>query len=397
IKTVNDLTSLAPGLSVQNTSGNRTEATYSIRGQGQTYGQEGPGVVTYFAEVPDFASAIFDMQSIQVLKGPQGTLFGRNTTGGAILFTPREPQNAVGGYLVWRRGEYDRQDFEGAIGGAIVPDKVMVRIAGQILKRDGYTRNAADGSRFDDEDRKAFRASILLAPFDGFRNLTIVQQERVDESGSGQTLGGIVQTVNNAPLYADLQRYLAEQRAGGPRYLNSNWAHFNEMKSWGVANTTDIELSENIALKNIASYRRKSKGQAFDLDASPLPLLESTQPSGEKKSPTYTEEIQLQGRFGSVSSVLGFYYEKSKKPLDVLYNAEQYFSPLVLGSIDSALGAAFPGGAILNAVSFEETESSSRAFYTQHDWQASERLMLTAGVRHTEDKRSSFGQTFLLL
>src|SRR3546814_9314392 len=97
VKTLNDLPAVAAGLSVQNTASNRNDTTFSIRGQGQTFGQNSPGVVTYFADVPDFGKQFFDLENVQVLKGPQGTLFGRNTTGGAVLFVPRKPANAFSG------------------------------------------------------------------------------------------------------------------------------------------------------------------------------------------------------------------------------------------------------------------------------------------------------------
>ncbi|HQR88573.1 MAG TPA: TonB-dependent receptor plug domain-containing protein [Caulobacter sp.] len=109
VRDANDLGQVAPGLSVQNTTANRNNITYSIRGQGQAFGQNSPGVVPYFAEVPSFGDAIFDLQGIQVLKGPQGTLFGRNTTGGAILFTPRAPSEELNGYVLGRVGNYNRR------------------------------------------------------------------------------------------------------------------------------------------------------------------------------------------------------------------------------------------------------------------------------------------------
>ncbi len=124
VKTTNDLPLVAPGLSVQNTSANRNNSTFSIRGQGQTFGQSSPGVVAYFADVPDFATSIYDLENVQVLKGPQGTLFGRNTTGGAVLFVPRKPTSDLNGFFNFRFGDYERRDLEFAVGGAVIPDKV---------------------------------------------------------------------------------------------------------------------------------------------------------------------------------------------------------------------------------------------------------------------------------
>src|SRR3546814_15204581 len=68
------------------------------------------------------------------LKGPQGTLFGRNTTGGAVLFVPRKPGNEFSGYVIGRLGSYDRHDLEFAMGGALIPDQLMVRLSGQDRK-----------------------------------------------------------------------------------------------------------------------------------------------------------------------------------------------------------------------------------------------------------------------
>src|SRR3546814_2028333 len=93
-----DLPAVAPGLSAQ-VSGSGTSIQFSIRGQGLTLGQSAPGVVPYFAEVPEFSTQFYDLEGVQVLKGPQGTLFGRNTTGGAILFSPRQPDNEFGGFI----------------------------------------------------------------------------------------------------------------------------------------------------------------------------------------------------------------------------------------------------------------------------------------------------------
>src|SRR3546814_9180035 len=104
--------------------------------------------------------------NVQVLKGPQGTLFGRNTTGGAVLFVPRKPDNAFSGYVVGRLGSYDRHDLEFALGGALIHDQLMIRVSGQILRRDGFTKNLFDNARNDNERKTSFRASVVHRPFE---------------------------------------------------------------------------------------------------------------------------------------------------------------------------------------------------------------------------------------
>ncbi|WP_260581920.1 TonB-dependent receptor plug domain-containing protein [Sphingopyxis sp. PET50] len=121
VRTIADLPSVAPGLTTSYQAGRRGELIFSQRGQGQAFGGSAPGVATYFADVPDFGTAIYDLSNVAVLKGPQGTLFGRNTTGGAVLLTPAAPEDEWGGYLVGRLGDYKRRDVEFAVTGLEPP------------------------------------------------------------------------------------------------------------------------------------------------------------------------------------------------------------------------------------------------------------------------------------
>src|SRR3546814_5054069 len=82
-------------------------------------------------------------------------------TGVAVLFVPRKPDNAFSGYVVGRLGSYDRHDLEFALGGALIPDQLMIRVSGQILRRDGFTKNLFDNSRTDNERKTSFRASVV--------------------------------------------------------------------------------------------------------------------------------------------------------------------------------------------------------------------------------------------
>ena len=177
VLTASDLSRVTPGLSIQSTAANRADTTFSIRGQGETFGEAAPGVVPYFADVPNFGSAstsggappIFDLQSVQVLKGPQGTLFGKNTTGGAILFVPQMPSDEYTGYVDTRFGNYGTADVEGAFGGPIWGDKLMFRVSGQSLNRAGYTTYVLDGAKLDNENRQSGRAILTFKPDREFR------------------------------------------------------------------------------------------------------------------------------------------------------------------------------------------------------------------------------------
>jgi len=113
---------------------------YAIRGQSRPLSGNGaPAVVTYFSDVPlpIFVSAVpqFDLQSIQVLKGPQGTLFGRNPSAGAILIYPQAPTYDLGGYVEGSVGNYDLRTLEGVVNLPIVDGKVALRVGGLMAYR----------------------------------------------------------------------------------------------------------------------------------------------------------------------------------------------------------------------------------------------------------------------
>src|SRR5690606_29005292 len=138
ISAPSDLQLHTPGLELRpGGSQQRNNVQFFIRGQGTTFGSA-PGVVTYFSDAPVGNSAkvsignngqFFDLASVQVLKGPQGTLFGRNTTGGAVLFTPQHPGNEFGGFLQAKAGNYDMREYTGAVTIPLIDGTLSVRAA----------------------------------------------------------------------------------------------------------------------------------------------------------------------------------------------------------------------------------------------------------------------------
>jgi len=160
VQSVQDLTPITPGLRF-GVEGGKTSASVSLRGIGQTpVGGGTPGVVQYFADVPlpSEGSNIptYDIGNIQVLKGPQGTLFGRNTLGGAILINPQAPTDNFEGYVEGTFGRFDYFEVEGAIN---IPlgDIGAFRAAGQIRRQDGRTRSLDGGPDLDNIEQDSFR------------------------------------------------------------------------------------------------------------------------------------------------------------------------------------------------------------------------------------------------
>ena len=137
-----DMSSLVPGLQVKNGQ-NSNQLSYSMRGQTlDPFSGTSPAVLTYINEAPynpgNTATAFFDLSSIQVLKGPQGTLFGRNATGGAVLYSTTMPGHEFGGYVILRGASRDYGQMQAAVDLPLVRDKLAVRLAFDATRGNGY-------------------------------------------------------------------------------------------------------------------------------------------------------------------------------------------------------------------------------------------------------------------
>ena len=162
IQQVRDLSKVVPSFAVSYSTSD-PNAFYS----GQVRLRGLAGTFIYFADVPiadtDYSNTtglthglspgfFYDLQNIEVDKGPQGTLYGRPSIGGIISYQPQRPTNDFGGYLQTTFGDYSDYEEEFAVNVPVVEDKVLLRVAGQMQKRDGYTKDLGSGQYLDDRD-----------------------------------------------------------------------------------------------------------------------------------------------------------------------------------------------------------------------------------------------------
>ncbi len=191
INTVLDLNKLAPGFQTASCGSNRDTCPPVIRGQGTAFATGQASVQTYFAESPIVEGSTYDLANIQIVEGPQGTLFGEVSTGGVVLYTPRKPTNTFEGYASVQTGNYRYVQVEGAVSGPIIADRLMVRLAGQFRKRHGFTNGvpAYGGANtdLDNVDKKQLRASIVFKPLSFLENDTTLIYRKTNSNGSGQT------------------------------------------------------------------------------------------------------------------------------------------------------------------------------------------------------------------
>lgn len=378
-----DLGTAVPGLSaMRNVTNDRNQTSFSMRGQAEGFASSAPGVLAYTAEVPGFSGFLFDLENVQVLKGPQGTLFGRNTTGGAILFTPAKPSNTdqFGGYVKATLGDYDRRNVEFALDGPLIKDRLLMRLSAQRLQRDGWQKNILNGDRYDDEDRTLVRLSLLATPGEGFENYTLVQYEDIDESH-----GGVLHAfadLPTTPYQTELAAYLERQNARGPSKVEGDLPRVFEQSTLGVVNTTTWDINEAWSAKGIFSYKKWLSDSRYstDWDGSSFRLLTSEKDPISRGQYAGTAEFNLKYHVGRFDVVSGLYYERQRTPLSQRM--------ITYGSLPGSTSAlAFPY-VILSAG--DENQQISKAGYIQGSIEGLlPNLTLTAGFRHTIDKVSA--------
>jgi iron complex outermembrane receptor protein len=311
ISTPMDLQYSTPGVFFSGTS-SRASPMYAIRGQSRPLtGNGAPAVVTYFSDIPlpTFVSAVpqFDLQSMQVLKGPQGTLFGRNTSAGAILIYPQAPTYRFGGYVEGSAGNYDLRTLEGAVNIPIVDEKAALRIGGRIERRDGNIKNIENFPDLQNLHGDYIRASLLLQPADWLTNTAIYDYNRQPYSKVSAT-GTVLVRVDPSNPY--LVAEFARQRANGFFTSGSDFPTREGYRTSGVSNKTVIDFG-GPKLTNIFGLRQVSFATNNSGDAVPLKYVDAMQVLNLKQ---YTEEIQLAGQAldRRLNWLLGGFYLESK-------------------------------------------------------------------------------------
>ena len=186
-----DLAALVPGLIVKSGQ-NSNQISFTLRGQTlDPFSGSSPAVLTYVNEAPlsagNTSTAFFDFSSVQVLKGPQGTLFGRNATGGAVLYETTKPGDVFSANGTIRAGERNLIQVQGGVD-IPVSEAIRIRLAGDYTKQDGYIRNANTGSTLGDTDSKSGRVTLVIEPADGFKMTTVAQYS---DFGGTEGAGGL--------------------------------------------------------------------------------------------------------------------------------------------------------------------------------------------------------------
>ena len=429
---VTDLALYTPSLQA-NTRWGVDSASFSIRGFAQEQ-RTTASVATYFGEVVtprggptqnggDGAGpgSLFDLQNVQVLNGPQGTLFGRNTTGGAVILTPKRPTDELGGYFELSAGDYDLRHAQGVLN---VPfgESARLRLGVDQHQREGYldNRSPIGPEHFSDIDYQSYRASFVVDITPNLENYTIGTYSKSETNGS---LGRILACTNNtvgaqlgaaqACTHAALSGAIPANgsvtfnRQGFYDVWNSvDEARF-ESEVWQVQNTTSWNISDALRIRNIVSYAEIEQYNRGDVNGTYLTIAGvpgtpfATTGLGEAyrttNQDTKSEELQVQGRAfdNRFRWQAGLYYEESEpKGFSGSLSQTLYKCTSSPGSDPlnwtgcTGLGSA---RATLNQGSLTY---ENKAVYAQGDFDITDALTMTLGVRYTQDETQGIGRQF---
>lgn len=397
VQSLSDLTAITPGLRYTSEGeGNTTSVT--LRGLAVTpTGETLPAVVTYFSEVALPSKGVnvptFDLENIQVLKGPQGTLFGRNTIGGAVLLTPRRPDFTTNGYVEGSYGNLDYRRFAGAVNVPLIEDVLAVRIAGEVKRRDGYVKDVSGGPALSNMHNQSIRGSVRFEPAPGISNILTVEYFNAPEEPSGNVPTDVSPGIATVELFfgpgyaQQIRDSVARQRAMGPFKVDYGLDGRAKRHGLAVVNTTTIELSDDITFKNIFGFRKlKTDILGNFAGIGPASL---TGPLGDLSvfiqnvklaRRLLSDEVQLQGTSfdGKLNWIVGGIYSEDK-PFGASNGSwSQIFTPF------------YPQPITYTSTIFG---SSSKALFAQGsldigDWTVPG-LKVTAGFRYTWDKVSA--------
>ncbi len=415
---------LVPGLQVKNGQ-NSNQVSFSMRGQTlDPFSGTSPAVQVYLNEAPynpdNTATDFFDLQSVQVLKGPQGTLFGLNATGGAVLYSTQMPGDEFDGYVIARAESRDYNQIQGAVDLPLKDHKLAVRLAFDSTRGNGYVTNVNTGNTLGDKDDHSGRATILFTPIDTVKNVTIFQYGEfkgtegagnLDDYNSVPTVPGDPATQFNsdgthhlfnttgvpwtdtlAAIYGGNSGPAAPGFFPGGVEGYAQWSHANPYKVWlqydlphdatnfFVSDSTQAEIGDNLEVKNIFSYMNTFSRTPGNLAGGPFGALwlfnlsginATGVPGGQTfHSNTVTDELQLQG--ATADSLLHY-------TTGLIYSHEGRYEIIPI-DIGSDLGLPQPIADISYAYRNRE---SSKAIYAQFNYKVTEALTATLGGRYT--------------
>jgi len=369
----------APNLNLVQGRGSAASANIFIRGLGQPDALQtfDPAVGiyldgVYLSRIQGALLGLFDIERIEVLRGPQGTLYGKNTTGGAISIVTRKPDladiKAAGSALF---GSYDQVLLNGYVSVPLVTDRVALSIAGQWDKRDGLVTDPRTNRRYNDRDSLTFRSILRVRATD---RLELLASGDYNRQRNALTLGYPTAPLLQTDFVTGPRQLVPAQPYGQYAFRASTSFTGDEgqrLNHWGINLTANWELTDTITLTSITSWRQLDPDLFIDIDASEAELGDVFVGIDQRQ---FSQELQLKWETDRFRGVFGLFYLNE----NVASHQEAYADDLF-----AVLGFPITFLRLID----DEQNTKSYAAFGQMTYHLTDRLSLTAGVRYTKEDR----------
>jgi iron complex outermembrane receptor protein len=369
-----DIVTQVPGLKVSG-SGGGAISTFSIRGVTQNdfaASQEAPVAVYvdegYISLNSITSFSLFDLERVEVLRGPQGTLFGRNATGGLVHYVTVKPSNEADGYVDLQLGEQGRTRFEGAVGGGL-SDTVSARLSGIYEENDGLLENDI-GPNTMRRDNYALRGQLLFEPSSDLQVLLKAQYSDEDAARGGYTHqvaydGNFV----NDPEATDFFGY--RDADGDPFTISQDFDGYSTSEVTELVARVDWKFGDYL-LTSLTNFQDITDSYGEDADVSPNDVYNYQQANDVTQ---LSQEFRLSWETGRTKNIVGLYYLDIDGEYDTRQTGDAFFGT----------GVGYPAGTaeIVNG----EQQTETWALFGQTDISLAEQWTLTLGGRINDDSK----------
>lgn len=328
----------------------------------------------YVAQSGNIFGTFFDIERVEVNRGPQGTLFGRNAVAGTVNVITRDPADTLSGYLNAEIGNYSTANVGGAISVPL-DDGLSARVAFQSRKHEGYDYNVTNAVDINDLDSQSVRGKLKFnrgGPFSAVFSADYFRQR----DRSGGILLGVYNPESTPALPPETMGGLV--RDGNPRHDFSDTLPINNRSSYGFSLDAKLELGNDFTLASLTSFRNSKFYYQTDIDLSSLAWIFA---QNRVSADQYSQELRLSKDFDRGNFVLGVY----------LFGED--YTAVVRDPVDAVIFGAPPGGGLLEGISFGgDVRTRAIAGFGQFTYELTDTTKLIAGARYSWERKRKSGE-----
>lgn len=414
---IRELMALSPSLTLAASQSEAAGVNARIRGVGTTGDNAGlessVGVFidgVYRSRNSIALSDLGEIDRIEVLRGPQGTLFGRNVSAGALNIITKAPEFEWGSFIEGSYGNYGLKRVAGGITGPIADDQAALRFYGAFEERNGLIEDFITGDEFNTRDRYTLKGQLLLEPTDNFSLRMIADFSERDEdccAGVVRVAGPTAAIINGLTPLAPRLGNVPLDPTPFARATAVNHPYQQDVEEWGLSGEA-VWTAENFTLTSITAYRDWEVMRSQDIDFTDVDIAFRPENGFTNGFETFTQELRLDGNWGALDWLVGFFYSNEQIKLnDQITLGDEYeaFSQALLNAVDldfdgvpdgiagfttwSAL-TGIPTGFVFAGAGENDDfnqDSTSWAFFTDNTIRFGDRFAINGGVRFTHEKK----------